>query len=289
LLALSTVVVIASHATPVALAAPAGTDRLPDLAMARPSNLRMVTTTGHRLLRFTTMIVNIGDGPFETRAARRSTSVSSMRVKQRIYDTDGGYRVVSTPTVARYSGDGHDHWHVQGVATYELFTAGVQGNALARSSKVGFCFFDTRPYRLSLPMAPAMRHYAQGGCGDRDSLSVRNGISVGWGDRYGVELRYQAIDVTALPAGEYLLKVTADPSEYFAELREQNNCNWTRVRLPSSGSLGVTVLDWGAGCSLPGVAPTPSPSPATTPTPPPAPTPIVTPTPTPVETPGGVA
>ena len=46
-------------------------DRLPDLAMARPTDLRMqVDATGRRLLRFTTMIVNIGEGPLETRAVR---------------------------------------------------------------------------------------------------------------------------------------------------------------------------------------------------------------------------
>ena len=256
--------------------------------MARPTDLRMLTTsTGRRLLRFTTTIVNIGAGPFETRAARRSISTTSMPVRQRIYDTTGGYRVVKTPTVARYSGDGHDHWHVQGVARYELFTSTGQGSALARSSKVGFCFFDTRPYRLSLPAAPAARQYAQRGCGDRDALSVRHGISVGWGDRYGDELRYQAIDMTVLPPGEYLLMVTVDPSNYFLELDDRNNCNWTRLRTPSGGGPGVTVLDWGAGCILPGPTSTPMPSPTPTPTPSSPATPIVTPTPMPVEATGG--
>ena len=122
LLAVGTGIVVASLAAPGSSTAASGTDRLPDLAMARASDLRMLTTpTGRRLLRFTTMIVNIGAGPFETRAARRSIATTSMPVKQRVYDASGGYHVVSTPTVARYSGDGHDHWHVQGVARYELF------------------------------------------------------------------------------------------------------------------------------------------------------------------------
>ena len=49
-------------------AAGAATDRLPDLGMARLRDLSIDTTTrpGRRLLRFTTIIVNIGAGPFET-------------------------------------------------------------------------------------------------------------------------------------------------------------------------------------------------------------------------------
>ena len=260
----------------------AAVDRLPDQAMARPLDLRLERSAdGRRRLRFTTSIVNIGDGPFETRSTRRSVREASMPVKQRIYDSAGGYRVVMTPALATYSGDGHDHWHVQRVATYGLYDAANVLGPVARSSKVGFCFFDTGPYRLSLPNAPSSRRYGQGGCGSRSTLSLKHGISVGWADRYGWELRYQSIDVTRLPAGEYLLKVTVDQNEYFVERSVTNNCNWTRFRLPSSGN-PVTVLGWGAGCTLPGTAPTPTPTPAPTPTAGPVLTPGVGVSPTPM-------
>jgi hypothetical protein len=245
--------------------------------MSRPTDLQLQTTaTDRRLLRFTTMIVNIGTGPFETRALRHSVLTRSMPVKQRIYDAEGGYRVAGTGTVATYSGDGHEHWHVQRVARYELFRA-TEGaatttpTAAARSSKVGFCFFDTRPYRLALPDAPTTRRYAETGCGGRRSLEVRLGISVGWADRYGSELRYQSIDVTGLPSGEYLLKVTVDPDGFFIEANDRNNCNWTRLRIRDSGS-AVPTHGWGAGCVLPGAAPTPSPSPSAPPAVSPGPT-----------------
>lgn len=259
-------------------------DRLPDLAMARPTDLRVqVSANGHRLLRFTTMIVNIGEGPLETRAARHSLLTATMPVKQRIYDTGGGYRVVKTGTVATYSGDGHEHWHVQRVARYELYRTTGTSVVAARSSKVGFCFFDTRPFRPTLPGAPATRLYAEAGCGGRRALAVRHGLSVGWADRYGSELRYQSIDVTNLPPGEYLLKVTVDPNGYFVEANERNNCNWTRLHIPGSGS-AVSTHGWGGGCVLPGAMPTPSPTPAGTPVPSPgpslSPTPATTPTPT---------
>jgi hypothetical protein len=266
---------------PQRAAAAVEADLLPDLAMARPVDLRLVKSAdGQRRLRFTANIVNIGEGPFETRASRASSSQATMPVKQRIYDAAGGHRVVSTSAIASYSGDGHDHWHVQRVAAYGLYDV-VNGRAIARSSKVGFCLFDTRPYRLTLPHAPVSRGYGPSGCGTRTALSLRHGISVGWADRYGWELRYQSINVSHLPPGEYLLKVTADPNGFFVERSDTNNCNWTRLRLPSSGDR-VTILGWGAGCALPGAAPTPTPTPTPlpngTPTPTPSPTPVIPPT-----------
>jgi hypothetical protein len=49
-------------------AAGAAADRLPDLGMARLRDLSIDTATlpGRRLLRFSTVIVNVGAGPFET-------------------------------------------------------------------------------------------------------------------------------------------------------------------------------------------------------------------------------
>jgi hypothetical protein len=147
------------------VAAAAPVDRLPDLAMAYPTELRIQTqSNGTRRLRFTTMIVNIGDGPFETRSSRLAGN-PTMGVNQRIYNNAGGYRVFDTTATAKYSGDGHDHWHVQDVARYELFAINGKGAALRRDAKVGFCFFDTNAYRLSLPRAPGSPVYRASGCG----------------------------------------------------------------------------------------------------------------------------
>jgi hypothetical protein len=174
-----------------------------------------------------------------------------MNVCQRIYNTAGGTRVHETTEIAKYAGDGHNHWHVQNVASYELYSSTGSGPVLRRDSKVGFCFFDTNPYKLSLPGAPTSRQYAQSGCGIQSSLFVKNGISVGWSDVYPSGFAFQWINITNLAAGEYLVKVSADPKKQFEELVEGNNCNWTRVRIPKSGS-SVAVLGSGWGCALPG-------------------------------------
>ena len=226
-------------------------DRLPDLSTKRPSDIRIETTaSGTRRLRFTSTIVNIGDGPFETRGSRASTT-STMTISQRIYNTSGGFRTIPTRAVARFAGDGHNHWHVQNVARYDLFPLTPGTASLGRDAKVGFCFFDTNAYNLGLPGAPSSRQYFQSGCGTGSTLTMTNGISVGWLDLYPWNIAFQWINITGLPAGEYFLKYTVDPNHEFLEKVEGNNCTWARIRIPATGT-SVTVRDSGWGCTLPG-------------------------------------
>lgn len=249
-LGLSALVCLLTIGAVAVSAAPA--DLLPDLSMAKPTDLRMENHGSERRLRMSTTILNIGKGPFETRASRRTTATKTMPISQRIYNTSGGTRVHETTEIARYvTADGHHHWHVQHVATYELYAATGGGPALRRDSKIGFCFFDTNPYRLSLPGAPSSRQYAGSGCGTQSSLFVKNGLSVGWSDIYPWNIGLQWINVTGLPAGEYLLKLSTNPYGQFEELSTTNNCNWTRIKIPKTGST-VSVLGSGSGCVLPG-------------------------------------
>jgi hypothetical protein len=123
--------------------AAAATDRLPDLGMARLRDLSIDTTTrpGRRLLRFTTIIVNIGAGPFETVGRRPDTTTPQMTVAQRIRTSAGTYRQVSTPAVMFWAGDGHDHWHVRDVEAYRLSRLD-NGRRVGTGAKHGFCYFD---------------------------------------------------------------------------------------------------------------------------------------------------
>jgi hypothetical protein len=85
---------------------------LPDLRMAKLTTIRLDTTTmpGHRLLRYTATMVNIGPGALEVRGSRASTS-DRIAVVQRVYNDDGTFSDVSKPITMQYAGDGHDHWH----------------------------------------------------------------------------------------------------------------------------------------------------------------------------------
>jgi hypothetical protein len=262
-------------------AAPA--DRLPDLRMAQILHFTVQTTSsGRRLLRFTTWIVNVGQGRFEVRGSRPNRTTSTMKVVQRVYNAAGGFRTVSTPAVMKYAGDGHNHWHTQRIARYELWSPAAPAT-IRRGAKVGFCFFDTLAYKLTLLGAPRHRVYAESGCGVKASLAAHMGISVGWADSYPWNFAWQWIDITGLPRGIYMVRVTADPDNWFLETNDRNNCNWSRIRIGSGSS--VTVLSRGtSGCPAP-PTPTPSPTPTPAPTPTPTPTPAPTPTPTPTPTP----
>ena len=222
-------------------AAVAAADRLPDLGMARLQDFSIDTTTipGRRLLRFTTVIVNIGVGPFETVGSRPDTSVPELAVTQRIFNDAGSFREVSTPAVMFWAGDGHDHWHVRDAEAYELVRLD-NGRRVGTGAKHGFCYFDNTPYRLWLAGAPNASVY--GGCGAAGDLTVTTGLSVGWGDTYPAGIAFQWVDITGLKAGRYRLTATADPANWFDETNNANNATWANLRLTGSG---VRVVAYG--------------------------------------------
>ncbi|MGH3921877.1 MAG: hypothetical protein ACRDTT_03200 [Pseudonocardiaceae bacterium] len=55
------------------------------------------TADGRRLLRFTTMIVNTGSGPFELGGRRADDASPAMATEQRIYNRAGGWRAQPRP------------------------------------------------------------------------------------------------------------------------------------------------------------------------------------------------
>jgi hypothetical protein len=248
---------------------------LPDLRMARPLYLRITTSSsGRRLLRMKTTIANIGKGHFALLATRLGTGTSTMKVQQRIWRNDNTTRYVPTSGTARFAGDGHNHWHIRRVATYELVDS--KARRIRRDAKVGFCFFDTGVYNSATPGFRPTKKFFASGCGGRSSLRAYMGISIGWGDTYGAGLAYQWIDVTGVPAGTYWVVVTADKENFYLESNEQNNCAWAKVRL-SSGAASVSTIARGQGCKPPGVVP-PTPTPSPTPSPTPAVSPSASPT-----------
>src|SRR3990172_8526548 len=94
---LTAAILVSAGLLGLALFAPASAAGvLPDLGMARLSDLRIdKNPDGRRLLRFTKVIVNVGQARFEVRGTRSSTS-DAMAVSQRIYDDAGGSQDVAT-------------------------------------------------------------------------------------------------------------------------------------------------------------------------------------------------
>lgn len=214
---------------------------LPDLGMAPLTNFRIERRPrGERWLRFSTVIVNVGAGPFEV--VRYTNPAGGLQVDQRV-QTGSGW--ANQPTVAEmyWSGDGHNHMHVRDLQEYVL----VSQNGFERryGEKHGFCFWDNYRYNLSLPGAPANAVYTgSNSCQILADGTVTMGLSVGWGDQYPYYLVDQYIKISGLPAGEYTVTATADGANWFAESNDANNRTTARIRVSKNG---VTVLDPGTG------------------------------------------
>ncbi len=231
----------------------AASDRLPNLRMLPLADWRIQNANGRRLLRFTTIMGNVGPGHFEVRGRRPDRAAKQMKIRQVIFDSRGGWRTVSTGAVGKYSGDGHDHWHVQRIMTYEMYRVD-QPSVLRAGAKTGFCFLDTTPWKLSLPHARQRPYYQEEWCGTRRTLANRVGISVGWGDRYPWNFAFQWIDITGLRSGQYVVRATVDIGNWYREVDDYDNCKWTRIRIPPSGT-HVAVLASGGGCGREAVTP----------------------------------
>jgi hypothetical protein len=235
-------------AAPAARAGVIGAE--PDLTMAPLREFRIQWVDGRRMLRFTGMIVNVGAGPFELQGVRSSTS-EPMTMHQIVYegsDPNGPIaQQYATGAVAQYSGDGHNHWHVQEIARYDLWG----GPNVVRGAKIGFCFLDSDPYDLSLAGAPSSSYYRGSWCSSNpNALSNRMGISVGWGDLYAWNVTWQWVDITDLPAGTYVVRAMADPYAFFAETDDQNQCtsvqlSWTDADVVTfEGQVAACLNDW---------------------------------------------
>jgi len=241
-LSLALLAVMAMSPLPVG-ATHTGTALLPDLGMAPLVNFSVERRPhGVRWLRFTTVIVNVGAGPFQV-YGHTAQAGGEQLVDQQIRD-GGAWTSDATPYRMYFAGDGHYHWHVRDLETYELRNATAPNAAPLRvGAKHGFCFYDNTRYRLSLDGAPQSPVYTRCGYGPTDA-TVSFGLSVGWGDTYPASLVDQYINISGLPYGEYLITATADAQDWFIESNNTNNSTEALIRITRKG---VTILDPGVG------------------------------------------
>jgi hypothetical protein len=219
----------------LASSARAASDLLPDLRMPRLTDLKIERTSdGRKLLRFSSIIVNVGDGPLRVHGQRPDTGAPTMTTFQRIFDEAGETRDVPTDAVMHFGGDGHNHWHVRDLESFELERL-RNGSKVGAGAKHGFCFWDN--HRYGSGQDP---YYT--GCGQWTDLEVTMGLSVGWGDLYRYNLPDQYIDITGLGRGRYRLVGTADAENCFRESEESNNSTWVDLRIRNGRA---TVVGYG--------------------------------------------
>ncbi len=111
----------------------------------------------------------------------------------------------------------HGHYHFASFAQYRLLD--TTGSVVRNGHKMGFCLEDVS--RVDSAANPSARYT----CSDQ-------GIQVGWADIYSSNLSGQWIDITDLPAGQYVLEITMDPLGLIDELDETNNTARVNVTVP---------------------------------------------------------
>lgn len=206
---------------------------LPDLVQ-RPPTVLVVTVDSSAgaprfRLGFLSSFANVGRGPLVIAGSRASVREPEMRADQLVRMEGGGWSRHRGVGSLRYvKAETHEHWHLMPFDAYELRPA--DGGRPLRASKTGFCLSDQ--FRASERVPPGPGPF-QHECGRRQPrlLSVHEGLSSGWGDYYVPTLEGQFFDVTALPAGDYVLVNTLNPGRLLVESDYANDTASTRLRL----------------------------------------------------------
>ena len=227
-----------------------GTELLPDVGIRTLRQFTIVNTNGKKLLKFPGVTPNIGAGPLEINATRPSSTSTDWVGRQTVYLSDGTKKVLpSTGAQFYYAGDGHNHWHIKDFDAYELYNK--NGTKLKEGEKHGYCFEDNTSYRgwpgsSAHPASPANPVYNPDnvcGVGQPSTTSIKHGLSVGWGDTYPASLPDQAINITSIPDGTYVVKVTADWQNFWKETNENNNSASAQIKITGNTVTLISATD----------------------------------------------
>jgi glucose/arabinose dehydrogenase len=242
---------------------PGETETAPDITPFAASDIQLVNRDGRKLLLFTAKFWNEGRGPLELNATSATQTADDVyETAQHIVFPNGTYRNKVVGNLFWH--DIHKHFHFNDFASYVLemvpqpkvaptttvpvATAapatpgltpisailGVSTQAPEIVQKSTFCIYETERIPLPTPVANNTRKtYTT--CG-----KYKQGISVGWADKYNYTLPDQNFDVTDLPAGIYRLAFVLDPLQNFMESSRTNNSSVAFVEInPTLGTMRV--------------------------------------------------
>lgn len=159
-----------------------------------------------------------------------------MTAQQLIRRVDGSVRVVRDVGRIRYTwSPSHSHFHQLRFQRFELRRASDFA-VVARDRKTGFCLADHYGLARRRVRNFAPPHFL-GDCakGSPDRLRVEQGTSPGYTDLYPAHFHGQNLEVTALPAGVYVLVNRANEDGKLRERTLANNAASVRLRLTWPG------------------------------------------------------
>src|SRR5712671_2695144 len=155
--------------------------------------------TGYRrLLRFDTVLINGGDGDL---VIGSPTDPSNPYVQQGLF--------VFSPC--------HNHYHISGFSNYELLN--LDRTVAAVGHKQAFCLEDLLKYTNDNKSSGYTCQF--------------QGITTGWADWYFKQLSGQWIDITGVPAGDYIVHVEINFAHTFPEgSNRYSNVIETTIHIP---------------------------------------------------------
>ena len=219
---------------------------LPDLRTVVPQHLQLVNDHQREVLRFSNAIANTGDGPWRMRPEFPLGDISQpQKAIQEILDADGN--LVEEKEVSQFQfHEQHNHWHINGVALFEVRAGSPAGPVVGNNSiKTTFCLIDW--YKLNDNSPTKERTYF-------DCNGPYQGISAGWADQYHQSTEGQQLDITNAPVGRYYLVSTANYDGIFIEKDLTNNAAWVAFDLArdSNGNPKITIVGH-SDCENPGL------------------------------------
>jgi hypothetical protein len=195
---------------------------------------------GHDYLDFAATIWNAGPGTLDVEGFRRGHK-PVMTARQFIYRHGVAVRSKDIGTFEFDTRPGHNHWHLEDVARYDLLSHG--GDRVVRSGKQSFCLAPTDPINLMVPGAlwqpDSVGLFSS--CPTDQSIWLRETLPVGWGDTYVQAAAGQSFNITGVPNGTYLVRVWTDPFHNILETRRDNDSALLKIRL--GGAPGARTVD----------------------------------------------
>jgi hypothetical protein len=206
----------------------------PELTISPPSSLYFERRSSGRLvLRATSSLNSVGEGPIELRGSRAGPN--TMSAVQRIYRRGGGHITVRTGARLGFKSipGQYRYWKLLNAARFELWSVDSQDRSVRRvrtGPKLYYCLRDLLHTR-ALPRSPRSRHYPA--CSqDLRRKRLTLGTSVGWSDVYPATYHEQWIDVTGLH-GRYRFVMVADPTDVLYTTNDGRPIRSSRiVKLP---------------------------------------------------------
>lgn len=213
--------------------AASGPPLYPDIRSMVPQQVQLVRAGGRELIRFSNSLVNTGLGPWQMRAVVPPNNQQPQLAKQEVLDAAG--TVVVSRVVSEYVfHPTHNHWHIAGVALFEVRRNSPTGVLVGNAVKNTSCLIDW--IKLDGNSPNKERRYSS--CN-----AATQGVSPGWVDQYHQSLEGQSIDITGASEGLYYLVTKANPDRKFIESNMNNDNAWVSFRLSRvSGNPKITLV-----------------------------------------------